>query len=51
MVDTAFGVPADERDRFTTLSRRDGGGALQVSDEPEARSPSRLRSPPVQVAW
>lgn len=35
MVDTGFHVPADKRDRFTTLYRRDDAGALQVSDEPD----------------
>lgn len=37
MVDTAFQVPDDKRDRFTTLYERDESGALQVRDEPDGQ--------------
>lgn len=37
MVDTGFHVPADKRDRFTTLYGRDEQGALKVSDEPDGQ--------------
>jgi CubicO group peptidase (beta-lactamase class C family) len=35
MVDTAFHVPAEKRERFTTLYGRDEQGTLSVSDEPD----------------
>ena len=37
MVDTGFHVPADKRDRFTTLYGRDEKGGLKVSDEPDGQ--------------
>ncbi|MDZ5660653.1 serine hydrolase domain-containing protein [Nocardioides sp. S-58] len=35
MVDTAFSVPPESLDRFTTLYGHDDAGVLQVSDEPD----------------
>ena len=35
MVDTGFHVPADKRDRFTTLYGHDEQGGLKVTDEPD----------------
>ncbi|MFJ9863729.1 serine hydrolase domain-containing protein [Streptomyces sp. NPDC101165] len=35
MTDTAFEVPADKRNRFTTYYRRGTGGALEVADTPD----------------
>ncbi|WP_336111910.1 serine hydrolase domain-containing protein [Streptomyces sp. PTD9-10] len=35
MTDTAFEVPADRRDRFTTYYRQGTGGALEVADTPD----------------
>ncbi|MFF5011992.1 serine hydrolase domain-containing protein [Streptomyces sp. NPDC001165] len=35
MTDTAFEVPADKRDRFTTYYRRGAGGTLEVADTPD----------------
>ncbi|RYB94812.1 class A beta-lactamase-related serine hydrolase [Nocardioides oleivorans] len=35
MVDSGFHVPADKRDRFTTLHGHDDRGELTVSDEPD----------------
>ncbi|PKH37540.1 CubicO group peptidase, beta-lactamase class C family [Nocardioides alpinus] len=35
MVDTAFHVPAEKRDRFTTLYGHDEQGRLKVTDEPD----------------
>ncbi|MFF3938070.1 serine hydrolase domain-containing protein [Streptomyces phaeofaciens] len=35
MKDTAFEVPKEKRDRFTTAYRPDGAGALEVADTPD----------------
>ncbi|MEV8065158.1 serine hydrolase domain-containing protein [Streptomyces sp. NPDC085995] len=35
MRDTAFEVPADQRDRFTSLYRPDGSGGLELVDGPD----------------
>lgn len=35
MVHTGFHVPADQRDRFTTLYGHDNQGSLKVTDEPD----------------
>ncbi|WP_037675776.1 serine hydrolase [Streptomyces griseus] len=37
MKDTAFEVPEDKRDRFTTAYRPDGVGALEVTDRPDGQ--------------
>ncbi|UBU12381.1 serine hydrolase domain-containing protein [Nonomuraea gerenzanensis] len=37
MVDTAFEVPAAERDRFTTLYRAGGDGGLEQADGPDGQ--------------
>ncbi|WP_340379732.1 serine hydrolase domain-containing protein [Streptomyces sp. SS7] len=37
MKDTAFEVPEEKRDRFTTAYRSDGAGALEVTDRPDGQ--------------
>ncbi|MFF3329714.1 serine hydrolase domain-containing protein [Streptomyces sp. NPDC002888] len=37
MRDTAFEVPAEKRERFTTAYRPDGAGALEVADTPDGQ--------------
>ncbi|WP_460065425.1 serine hydrolase domain-containing protein [Streptomyces sp. YKOK-I1] len=37
MKDTAFEVPEERRDRFTTAYRPDGAGALEVTDHPDGQ--------------
>ncbi|MDX3246857.1 serine hydrolase domain-containing protein [Streptomyces sp. ME18-1-4] len=45
MKDTAFEVPKEKRDRFTTAYRPDGVGALEVSDTPDGEWSSVPRFP------